>query len=62
MRGQGAGFPDADLAATQRGEWERIAPTGRKATWTVIIIGRFAGGKLAGSNMIATIVRQLGAV
>jgi predicted ester cyclase len=33
--------------ATQRGDWEGIAPTGRKATWTVIIIGRFAGGKLA---------------
>jgi predicted ester cyclase len=32
--------------ATQRGEWEGIAPTGRTATWTVIIIGRFAGGKM----------------
>jgi predicted ester cyclase len=31
---------------TQRGAWEGIAPTGRKATWTVIIIGRFAGGKM----------------
>jgi predicted ester cyclase len=33
--------------ATQRGDWEGIAATGRKATWTVIIIGRFADGKLA---------------
>jgi predicted ester cyclase len=32
--------------ATQRGAWEGIAPTGRTATWTVIIIGRFAGGKM----------------
>ena len=32
--------------ATQRGEWEGIAPTGRKVSWTVIIIGRFAGGKM----------------
>ncbi|MGD0532923.1 MAG: ester cyclase [Methyloceanibacter sp.] len=33
--------------ATQRGDWQGIAASGRKATWTVIIIGRFAGGKLA---------------
>jgi predicted ester cyclase len=33
--------------ATQRKEWEGIPATGRKATWTVIIIGRFAGEKLA---------------
>jgi predicted ester cyclase len=33
--------------ATQRGPWEGIAASGRKATWTVIIIGRFADGKLA---------------
>ena len=33
--------------ATQRKEWEGIAATGRKATWTVIIIGRFEGEKLA---------------
>ena len=32
--------------ATQRGTWEGIAATGRTATWTVIIIGRFAGGKM----------------
>jgi predicted ester cyclase len=32
--------------ATQRGKWEGIAPTGRKVSWTVIIIGRFAGGKM----------------
>ena len=31
---------------TQRGDWEDIAATGRQATWTVIIIGRIAGGKL----------------
>jgi predicted ester cyclase len=32
--------------ATQRGVWEGLAPSGREVTWTVIIIGRFAGGKL----------------
>ena len=32
---------------TYRGNWEGIAATGRNATRTVIIIGRFAGGKLA---------------
>ena len=31
---------------TQRGVWQSIAPSGRTATWTVIIIGRFANGKL----------------
>jgi predicted ester cyclase len=33
--------------ATQRKDWEGIPATGRKATWTVIIIGRFEGEKLA---------------
>jgi predicted ester cyclase len=33
--------------ATQRKEWEGIPATGRKAKWTVVIIGRFAGDKLA---------------
>ncbi|WP_457094835.1 ester cyclase [Microvirga sp. P5_D2] len=28
--------------ATQQGEWQGIAASGRNATWTVIIIGRFA--------------------
>jgi predicted ester cyclase len=32
--------------ATQRGTWEGIAATGRTVTWTVIIIGRFADGKM----------------
>jgi hypothetical protein len=32
--------------ATQRGEWEGIAPTSRKVSWIVIIIGRFASGKM----------------
>jgi predicted ester cyclase len=31
---------------TQSADWEGIAATGRTATWTVIIIGRFADGKL----------------
>ena len=30
----------------QQGEWQGIAASGRNVTWTVIIIGRFAGGKL----------------
>jgi predicted ester cyclase len=33
--------------ATQRKEWEGIPATGRSAMWTVIIIGRFEGEKLA---------------
>jgi predicted ester cyclase len=33
--------------ATQSKEWEGIPATGRKATWTVVIIGRFEGEKLA---------------
>ncbi|MBM6584076.1 ester cyclase [Microvirga sp. BT689] len=32
--------------ATQQGDWQGIAASGRNVTWTVIIIGRFAGGKL----------------
>ena len=50
---------------TQRGTWEGIAPTNRKATWTVMIMGRFEGDKLVEDwveydryNML----RQLGAV
>ena len=34
--------------ATQWKEWEGISATGRKAKWTVIIIGRFEGDKLGG--------------
>ena len=43
--------------ATQRKEWEGIPGTGRKAKWTVIIIGRFEDEKLAEdwSNTIDTI-------
>jgi predicted ester cyclase len=33
--------------ATQRREWEGISATNRAARWTVIIIGRFEGEKLA---------------
>lgn len=33
--------------ATQSKAWEGIPATGRKAKWTVIIIGRFEGEKLA---------------
>ncbi len=51
--------------ATQSGAWEGIAPTGRKATWTVMIMGRFAGDKLA-EDWIEydryNLFRQLGAV
>lgn len=51
--------------ATHRGEWEGIAPTGRTATWTVIIIGRFEGDKLV-ENWVEydryNLFRQLGAV
>ena len=33
--------------ATQRKQWEGIPATGRKAKWTVIIISRFEGERLA---------------
>lgn len=33
--------------ATQRNDWEGIPATGRKARWTVIIIGRFENERLA---------------
>src|SRR4029079_9385437 len=36
--------------ATQSKEWEGISATGRKAKWTVIIIGRVRGGKVAGGR------------
>ncbi len=51
--------------ATQRGKWEGIAPTGRKATWTVMIMGRFAGDKLVEDWVEYdryNLFRQLGAV
>jgi predicted ester cyclase len=51
--------------ATQRGEWEGIAPTGRKGTWTVIIIGRFEGDRLVEDWVEYdryNLFRQLGAV
>lgn len=33
--------------ATQRGQWQDIAASGREAAWGVIIVGRFVDGKLA---------------
>jgi predicted ester cyclase len=51
--------------ATHRGEWEGIAPTGRKATWSVIIIGRFKGDRLVEDWVEYdryNLFRQLGAV
>jgi predicted ester cyclase len=51
--------------ATQRGEWEGIAPTGRTAAWTVIIIGRFEGDMLVEDWVEYdryNLFRQLGAV
>ncbi len=50
---------------TQRGEWEGIALTGRTATWSVIIIGRFKGDKLVEDWVEYdryNLLRQLGAV
>ena len=32
--------------ATQRGAWQGLAASGREATWTVVIIGRFADARL----------------
>ena len=33
--------------ATQRGDWQGIAASGREAAWDAVIAGRFAGGRLA---------------
>jgi predicted ester cyclase len=33
--------------ATQQGDWQGIAASGRRVTWSVIIMARFSGGKLA---------------
>ena len=32
--------------AVHKGAWQGLAPTGRHVTWTVVIIARFAGGKM----------------
>ena len=32
--------------ATQQGQWQGVAASGRRVAWTVIIMGHFAGGKL----------------
>ena len=51
--------------ATQRGAWEGVAASGREVTWTVIIIGRFADGKL-GEDWVEYdrlgLFQQLGAI
>jgi predicted ester cyclase len=51
--------------ATQRGEWEGIAPSGHTVRWTVIIIGRIATGKLVEDWVEYDrlgLYRQLGAI
>ncbi len=51
--------------ATQKGAWEGIAPTGRAATWTAMIMGRFAGDRIAEDWVEYdryNLLRQLGAV
>ena len=50
---------------TQRGEWEGIAPTGKTATWSVMIMGRFEGDKLVEDWVEYdryNLLRQLGVV
>ncbi len=51
--------------ATQRGTWAGIAASGHAVTWSVIIIARFAGGKLAEDWVEYDrlgLFRQLGAI
>jgi predicted ester cyclase len=51
--------------ATQRGVWQGIAPSGHTARWTVIIIGRFADGKMVEDWVEYDrlgLYRQLGAI
>ena len=51
--------------ATQQGVWQGIAGSGRRAEWTVIIIGRFAGGKMVEDWVELDqlgLYRQLGAI
>ncbi|MFO1208901.1 MAG: ester cyclase [Amaricoccus sp.] len=33
--------------ATQSGPWQGVAPTGRKLGWSVVIVARFEGGRMA---------------
>lgn len=50
---------------TQQGTWAGIAASGRTVDWTVIIIGRFADGKLAEDWVEYDrlgLYRQLGAI
>jgi predicted ester cyclase len=54
-----------NLHATQRKPWEGIPATGRKAKWTMIIIGRFEGEKVAEDWVeydSYNLLRQLGAL
>jgi predicted ester cyclase len=51
--------------ATQRGVWQGIAPSGRTARWTVIIIGRRVDGKMVEDWVEYDrlgLYRQLGAI
>jgi predicted ester cyclase len=50
---------------TQRGDWAGVAASGREATWTAVIIGRFADGKLVEDWVEFDrlgLFRQLGAI
>lgn len=50
---------------TQRGDWQGIAPSGKTAEWTVIIIGRLADGRLVEDWVEYDrlgLYRQLGAI
>jgi steroid delta-isomerase-like uncharacterized protein len=51
--------------ATQRGDFEGVPASGKNVNWSVIIIARFAGGKLAEDWVEydrLTLLRQLGAI
>ena len=53
------------MARDPAGNWEGIAATGRKATWSVMIMGRFADDKLVEDWVEYdryNLFRQLGAV
>ncbi len=50
---------------TQRGDWAGVTASGREATWTAVIIGRFADGKVAEDWVEFDrlgLFRQLGAI
>lgn len=53
------------LSGTQAGEWQGLAATGRKISWSVMLFDRFENGKVVEEWIIAdalAVMQQLGAI